>query len=57
LGGRELFVGENPTIADVALYAYPRLSPEGGYDLAGFPAVRSWLERIASLAGYVPPPG
>jgi len=57
LSGREFFAGENPTIADVALYVYPRLCPEGGYDLEGFPAVRAWLERIASLPGYVPPPG
>jgi glutathione S-transferase len=57
LGSRAFFVGENPTIADVALYAYPRLCPEGGYDLEGFPVVRTWLERIASLPGYVAPPG
>jgi glutathione S-transferase len=57
LGEREFFVGENPTIADVALYTYPRLCPEGGYDLGGFPTVRAWLERIAALPGYVPPPG
>ncbi len=57
LGEREFFVGENPTVADIALYVYPRLSPEGGYYLGGFPAVHAWLERIASLPGYVPPPG
>src|SRR5215212_7162657 len=57
LGDREYFVGDSPTIADVALYVYPRLCPEGGYDLEGFPAVRAWLERIAALPGYVPPPG
>jgi glutathione S-transferase len=56
LGDRDFFVGENPTIADVALYAYPRLCPEGGYDLEDFPVVRAWLERIATLQGYVPPP-
>ena len=53
---REFFVGERPTVADVALYAYPRLSPEGGYDLGGYPAVRAWLERVDTLPGYVPPP-
>jgi glutathione S-transferase len=58
LGGHhEYFVGERPTVADVALYAYPRLCPEGGYDLEGYPAVRAWLERMATLPGYVPPPG
>ena len=55
LGDHAFFLGENPTIADVALYVYPCLCPEGGYDLGGFPAVRAWLERIASLPGYVPP--
>jgi glutathione S-transferase len=57
LGEHDYFVGDNPTVADVALYAYPRLCPEGGYDLEGFPALRAWLERIAALPGYVPPPG
>ena len=56
LAEREFFVGDSPTVADVALYVYPRLCPEGGYDLEGFPAVRAWLERIATLPGYVPPP-
>jgi glutathione S-transferase len=56
LGDREFFVGDSPTIADIALYAYPRLCPEGGYDLEDFPAVRTWLEQIATLKGYVPPP-
>jgi glutathione S-transferase len=57
LRDQEFFVGEHPTVADVALYVYPRLCPEGGYDLGGFPVVRAWLERIVSLPGYVPPPG
>ena len=56
LGHREFFVGDRPTVADVALYPYPRLCPEGGYDLEDYPAVRAWLDRIAALPGYVPPP-
>ena len=56
LGERGYFVGDSPTVADVALYVYPRLCPEGGYDLEGLPAVRAWLGRIATLPGYVPPP-
>ena len=56
LSGRQFFVGDNPTVADVALYAYPRLCPEGGYDLADYPTVRAWMDRIAALPGYVPPP-
>ena len=53
---REFFVGDGPTVADVALYPYPRLCPEGGYDLGEYPEVRAWLERIEALPGYVSPP-
>jgi glutathione S-transferase len=56
LGDREFFVGDRPTVADVALYAYPHVCSEGGYDLEGYPAMRAWLERIVALPGYVPPP-
>lgn len=45
------------TVADAALYVYPRVCHEGGYDLEGFPAVRAWMERIEALPGYVPPSG
>jgi glutathione S-transferase len=56
LGGREFFVGDRPTVADVALYAYPRICHEGGYDLKNYPTVRAWMDRVAALPGYVPPP-
>jgi glutathione S-transferase len=54
LNDREFFVGDRPTIADVALYVYPSVAPEGGFDLASYPAVRTWLDRVAALPGYVP---
>jgi glutathione S-transferase len=56
---REFFVGDRPTVADVALYVYPSVAHEGGFDLGSYPAVRVWLERVAALPGYVPlrPPG
>jgi glutathione S-transferase len=54
LARHEYFVGNEPSIADIALYAYTHVADEGGFDLARFPAVRHWLERIRSLPGYVP---
>jgi glutathione S-transferase len=54
LGGVEYFVGGAPSIADIALYAYTHVAGEGGFELARFPAVLRWLERIRSLPGYVP---
>lgn len=54
LGRRSWFVGEGPTAADLALYAYTHVAPEGGFDLGPFPALRAWLERVSSLPGHVP---
>jgi glutathione S-transferase len=45
------------TIADIAMYSYVALSPEGRVDLAPYPAIRAWLGRMQSLPGYVGMPG
>lgn len=45
------------TIADIAMYSYVALSPEGRVDLAPYPAIRAWLGRIQALPGYVGMPG
>ena len=50
----EYFVGERFTIADIALYAYTHVAPEGGFDLQPYPAVRLWLERVEAQPGIVP---
>jgi glutathione S-transferase len=42
---RSYLVGDKLTIADIALLAYTRLAPEGGFDLAPRPSVRAWIER------------
>ena len=47
-------VGEQYSIADVALYAYTHVAHQGGFDLADYPAVRAWLARVASHPGHVP---
>ena len=54
LAGRELFVGEGPTVADLALYAYTHVADEGGFEIGRFEAIGAWLERIRALPGYVP---
>ena len=48
------FVGERYTIADIALYAYTHVAPEGGFDLAPYPAVRAWLERVRAQPNHIP---
>ena len=54
LAGRRFFVADAYSIADVALYAYTHVADEGGFDLAGYPAVCAWLARIAGQPGHVP---
>ena len=53
LGGRSFFVGEQYSIADIALYAYTHVANEGDFDLAPYPAIRSWLDRVAARPGHV----
>jgi glutathione S-transferase len=53
LNGRGFLVGNGLTLADIALYAYTHVAHEGGFDLEAYPAVRSWLERVASEPGHV----
>jgi len=52
LSDRTFLVGENPTLADVALYSYTSVAPEGGIDLAPYPAIRTWLSRVEGLPGF-----
>ena len=54
LSGREFFVDEGPTVADLALYAYTHVAHEGGFEMARFEAIAGWLGRIRALPGYVP---
>ena len=52
-GGREWFVGDGMTLADIALYAYTHVAQEGGFELGRFPAVQVWLSRVAAMPGHV----
>jgi glutathione S-transferase len=50
---RRFFVGERYSIADIALYAYTHVAEEGEFDLARYPAIRAWLDRVADQPGHV----
>ena len=45
LRSRDYFVGDCYSIADISLYAYTHIAPDGGLDLQAYPAIRKWLER------------
>ncbi len=54
LTDRQFLVAEGYTIADMALYAYTHVAPEGHFDLHPYPAILAWLDRVAGQPGHVP---
>jgi glutathione S-transferase len=51
--GRTWLVGENYTVADLALSAYVSLAGQGGYDMARFAGIHDWLARVHGQRGWV----
>jgi glutathione S-transferase len=54
LADREFIVDDRYGVADISLYAYTHVAPEGGFDLEPYPAVRAWLARVAAQPRHVP---
>jgi glutathione S-transferase len=50
---REFLVAERYTIADIALYAYTHVAPEGGFELGPYEALRAWIARVAAQPGHI----
>jgi glutathione S-transferase len=46
LEASSFLVGDRISLADVSLVAYTRVAHEGGFDLAGYPAVQAWVSRV-----------
>jgi len=54
LADREFLVGNRYSLADIGLYAYTHVAPEGGFPLDEYPAIRAWCRRVAAQPGHVP---
>jgi glutathione S-transferase len=54
LTDRQFLVADRYTIADIALYAYTHVAPEGGFELEPYPAIRAWLPRVETQPGHIP---
>ena len=54
LQSRQFLVRGRYSIADIALYAYTHVAHEAQLDLAPYPKVREWLERVAAQPHHVP---
>jgi len=53
LGENDWLAAVNPTIADLANYAYIAHAPEGNVDLDAYLNIKNWLKRIEALPGFV----
>ena len=54
LADRDWFVGAGISLADIALFAYTHVADEGDFDLARYPKVSGWIERVKQQPGFVP---
>ena len=53
LAERPYLAGGALTVADLSLYAYAHVAPDGGFDLAPLPHLRAWIERVGATPGLV----
>jgi glutathione S-transferase len=51
---KDWFAGGRYSIADIALYGYTHCAGEGGFELAPYPSVQRWLDRVAGEPRHIP---
>jgi glutathione S-transferase len=54
LNGRDWFLGEGITLADICLFAYTHVADEADFDLELYPNVIRWMEQIMTLPQFLP---
>lgn len=57
LESRDWLISSTVSIADIAIYPYLALAPEGRISIGDYPNIVAWFQRIRALPGYVPMPG
>lgn len=55
LGTSKFLVGNQPTVADIATFAWVATADEGGWDMSRWPNVQAWAERMLALPGAAHP--
>jgi glutathione S-transferase len=53
LAHHDFFAGGAYSVADMALFAYTHCAGEGDFDLARYPAINAWLERVRAQPRFV----
>jgi glutathione S-transferase len=55
LQGRDWLVGDGPTIADIGCWGRMVFMAEGGLDIANWPNVEAWSNRLKAMPGFALP--
>jgi glutathione S-transferase len=55
LAGRDWLVGENCTIADIGCWGRMVFMAEGGFDIARWPNLLAWSDRLKAMPGFALP--
>lgn len=53
LSDRSWLEGDHPTIADIAVFPYVALAPDGGVALDDYPHVVAWIDSVKKLPGFI----
>ena len=53
LATNDFLLGAGYSVADIGLYAYTHVAGEAGIELADYPAVGAWLERVEAQPGFM----
>ncbi|PJZ25856.1 glutathione S-transferase [Leptospira hartskeerlii] len=48
------FGSEEPSIADISLFAYTHVAEEGHFPLNDFPNIISWIKRVKEIPDFIP---
>ena len=57
IAGGEWFVGEGPTLADIAVWPSFALSRDFGIEHDAFPSLRRWARRVRTIPNFITMPG
>jgi glutathione S-transferase len=55
LAGRDWLVGDHCTIADIGCWGRMVFMAEGGIDIADFPNLKAWSQRLKAMPGFALP--
>ncbi|MFL6851143.1 MAG: glutathione S-transferase family protein [Sphingomicrobium sp.] len=53
LTGRDWFVGDTISLADICLFAYTHVAGDAEFDLERYPQVQGWIDRVKGYPRYI----